>query len=72
MLPVVLKHFSGGFRPFYVDACKPNMTLLTERYHGAGTNGGYHSSASFFGLDVCTGDIKIYEDAYVSLLVQTM
>jgi len=65
MLPVILKHFSGGFRPFYVDACKPDMTRLVEQYHRAGTEGAYHLSANFFDQDFCTGDAKIYVDAYV-------
>jgi len=44
---VVLKSFIGGLRPYFYDACRPNMAALNR--------GGQGWGGVMYGIEICTG-----------------
>jgi diacylglycerol diphosphate phosphatase/phosphatidate phosphatase len=56
---VVLKSFVGGLRPYFYDACQPNMAALTRR-------GGQGWGGVMYGREICTGASRDVNKALTS------
>jgi len=54
---VILKSFVGGLRPYFYDACQPNMAALTR---GQGWGG------VMYGREICTGALRDVNKAITS------
>ena len=52
-----MKQFVGGFRPYYIEACNPDMSLLyKDTFH----------DRYWFNVTACTGKQYEIKKAYVS------
>ena len=56
---VVLKSFVGGLRPYFYDACQPNMAALTR-------GGGRGWGGVMYGREICTGALSDVNKAITS------
>ena len=53
LFQVVLKQLVGGFRPFFLDVCQPDLDRIAAGQNATGLNGvGFHSV--MYTVDVCT------------------
>lgn len=52
----ILKHFIGGFRPYYIEACKPDWDVIV---------GNLHQEVYRFNATSCLGDSRDVDRAYV-------
>jgi diacylglycerol diphosphate phosphatase/phosphatidate phosphatase len=59
----ILKHFVGGFRPYYIEACKPNWTSIVRDLH----KGIYRFNAT-----ACTGNRRDVDRAYVWVFLRPL
>jgi diacylglycerol diphosphate phosphatase/phosphatidate phosphatase len=59
----ILKHFVGGFRPYYIEACKPNWTTIVRDLD----DGIYQFNAT-----ACTGNRRDVDRAYVRVSLRPL
>ncbi|KAK0702192.1 phosphatidic acid phosphatase type 2/haloperoxidase [Lasiosphaeris hirsuta] len=57
LFQVIIKQLIGGFRPYFLDVCRPDTSRLTQSSNHTGLNGvGFHEI--MYTVDVCTNPDK--------------
>jgi hypothetical protein len=55
----IQKHFIGGFRPYYLEACQPDWNAIVA---------GFHEKIYRFNATLCQGNPRDVDRAYVNVI----